>query len=116
MQLIRFLVRGTQLVPRNLTPASSSFPQHVFSACALSVSFETSALKSCHLFMTCVSMQNWRSWKFSSEFTTTFLMTAAFSMSTADESRRSQQTSQSRPVRSVGTNRRVDLVLSPDGR
>ena len=110
-----FAERNTY-VTCNLTPVSSNFPQHVFSACVLSVTFETSAHKSFHLFIKCVSIQNWRIWKFSSEFTTTFLMGALFSVSTADESQRSQQTSQSCLVSSVGTNRRVDLLLPPDGR
>jgi hypothetical protein len=82
------------LVPCSLARVSSSLSQHVFSACSLSVTSETSGLKSFHLFIKCVSVQNWRIWKFSSECTA-FLMGPVFSRPTAGESRRSQQTSQS---------------------
>jgi len=102
-------------VPCNLRPVSSSVLQQLFTACALSLTFEMSALKSFHLFIKCISIQNWNIWKFSSEFTTAFLMGAVFSVSTADEAQGSQPTPQSCPVSRVGTNRRVDLVLPLDG-
>ena len=111
-----YIAEGYSRLPCNLAQVPSIFPQHVFSAYSVNMKFEMSAFKSFHLFMKYVSIQNWRVWKFSSEFMTAFLIGAVFSMSTADESHRPHQPSQSCPVSSVEKNHRVDLVLPPDRR